>query len=312
MLVNKQQWCAFLCSLAMLLSCASMLFPAASNAQTSLPIFTDTSNSDCATGNGIVYSVALPALSEGQVLYIKTDASNLETNISVFMQSDDGSCSLIKTVKANDSSWVRVSRITPEFAGEKNTAVLSSNNLGANIYASVATILVVDSGDCQRFEQLECIGDYEGTAGAVEPVTVSAPGEFVTIQSIPDITDESIKYVEYYDGGDFLYVTPEIEAVRREYLRGGERTIKKVVYLTNDRLVTVTEKIQMPKDPLYSQYIRSSIYRLGGQARFLAALVLFVAGIFILRWIVRRWHAWRTYKTGHGIDAYLRTHQKND
>lgn len=271
-------------------------------------VLTTGGTGNCAPTDLLNYSVFVPSLTAGQDMYIKTNAANLTTDIQVFVQTQAGKCLPLGKVVANDKQWTKVARVTEKVAGEEVNLVLAGSNLGADIYASVATVLLVPNGSCEQIKT-QCVGGLNGQKGAIEPVAVSGPGEFVTVQTIPDLSNESIIYVEYYDGGEFLYVTKDIQPVDRNYLRGGDRTVKKVVYLTNNQLFTITEKVTMPKDPLYSQYIKSTFYRLGGQAR--AVVIMLGVGLAALLSVllVRRIHAWRTYRTGHGIDTYLRTHK---
>jgi len=270
--------------------------------------FLSGNTASCAPGNLLNYSVAVSELTAGQDVYVKTNAANLKTDIQVYVQTQDGACRLVAKVNANDKQWTKAGRITGATAGSEVSLVLAGSNLGADIYASVATVLLVPPGYCDSVKT-QCQGTFNGQTGAIEPVTVSAPGEFVTVQTVPSLAAESIAYVEYYDGGEFLYVTKDIQPVNKNYLRGGDRTVKKAVYLSNNRLFTITETVSMPKDPLYSQYLKSTFYRLGGQARAVVMLLGIGVTALLIVFIVRRIHAWRTYRTGHGIDAYLKTHK---
>lgn len=263
----------------------------------------------CGPSDRLTYSVTVPELRESDEMYLKTNAANLISTIDVYLQQGE-ECAKFGTLTANDKTWTRLGTVTSKTAGQDVLLVLASPNLGADIYASVATVLMVPPGHCESVK-LQCIGSFKGYSGAIEPVAVSAPGEFVTVQEIPDLSQEKLLYVEYYDGGDFLYVQNEITDVDQRYLRGGDRTVKKVVYLSNNRLFTITEQVGMPRDPLYSQYIKSSFFRLGGQTRLALGIVGVALVVGLLLLIIRRIHAWRTYRSGHGIDNYLRTHKNS-
>lgn len=271
--------------------------------------FSTVAGQTCGPSDRLTYSVTVPELRESDEFYLKTNAANLISTIDVYVQQGED-CVKFGTVTANDKSWTRLGTVTSKTTGQDALLVLSSPNLGADIYASVATVLMVPPGRCESVK-MQCVGGFEGYTGAIEPVAVSAPGEFVTVQQIPDLSQEKLLYVEYYDGGDFLYVQNEITDVDQRYLRGGDRTVKKVVYLSNNRLLTITEQVAMPRDPLYSQYIKSSFFRLGGQTRLALGIVSVALVIGLLLLVIRRIHAWRTYRSGHGIDNYLRTHQKS-
>ncbi len=311
MLVKLSQTTCGKLILSLLFSTGLFLaIPGAASAQVSpFESFSTVGSASCGPSDRLTYSVAAPDLTESETIYIKTNAANLTSTIDVYLESDSG-CSKIGTVTANDKSWSKLTDVSEKIAGSSGTLILASPNLGADIYASVATILITPPGLCTDVNA-NCMGDFQGYTGAIEPVTVSVPGEFVTVQTIPDVNQETILYVEYYDGGEFLYTLPEVTDIDQNYLRGGERTVKKVVYLSNNKLFTITEQVQMPSDPLYSQYIKSSFFRLGGQTRLVLGLVGLVAVVLLIAWIIRRIHARRTYRTGHGIDAYLRTHHND-
>jgi hypothetical protein len=236
---------------------------------------------------------------------IKTNAANLKTSVSVYIQDNETArCTKIGQAVASDDGWARIGKIDKSETGER-TFLVSGENLGADIYASVATVLIVPSGVCIP-RNLACEGEFSGRKGAIEPITISQPGEFITVQTVQGLESEKILYVEYYDGGEFLYESSEIAPVDKRYLRGGTRTVKTVVYFTNNRLLTITDEIKMPTDPLYSQYVKSSFFRLGSQTR--VVLILLVAGVvvWLIVALIRYIHRRRTYRNGHGIDAYLR------
>ncbi|TXG76212.1 hypothetical protein E6P97_03915 [Patescibacteria group bacterium] len=259
----------------------------------------------CGPDNEQSYTTIVADLPAGS-LYLKTNATGLSSKITMYLQRNGGDCQRVGTVTANDKTWTKVTALRPEVAADELTVTLSSESLGADIYASVATILVVPPGSCKV--TTDCTGTLQNERGVIEPVTVSLPSEFVTVQTVPNLASEKIMYVEYYDNGEFLYTTPDIRPVDQNYLRGGTRTVKKVVYLTNNRLFTISDTIARPSDPLYSQYLKSTFYRLGSQARAVVTIIG-IAGVgLIISYLIRRLHAWRTYRSGHGIDNYLKSH----
>ncbi len=260
----------------------------------------------CGGNTATLFSVSLEALPDGDI-YVRTNAAGLRTKISVFIESvNDGTCKKIGTVNATDKAWARVGSVpNAERSGQRNI-VLASPYLGADAYASVATVLFAPKDLCQP--KIACDVQYEGVDVAIEPETISGSGELVTVQTVTDISGEKIERVEYFDGGDFLYTSNKLSAVNQNYLRGGDRTIKKVAYLGNNRKFTATERVAMPSDPLYSQYIKSSFYRLSGQTKVILVAVGVGLLVALLVYGVRRLHAWRTYRNGHGIETYLQTH----
>ncbi|MBP7807487.1 hypothetical protein KA047_03250 [Candidatus Saccharibacteria bacterium] len=260
----------------------------------------------CGGNTATLFSVSLETLPDGEV-YVRTNAAGLRTKISVFIESvADGTCKKIDTVTATDKAWARVGSLSKAERDGQRSIILASPYLGADAYASVATVLFAPKDLCRP--KIACDTQYEGVDGAIEPVTISGSGELVTVQTVTDISGEKIERVEYFDDGEFLYTGNTLSSVDQNYLRGGDRTVKKVAYLTNDRKFTATEQVAMPSDPLYSQYIKSSFYRLSGQTKLILVAIgtLLLVGLFVYG--LRRFHAWRTYRNGHGIETYLQTH----
>lgn len=260
----------------------------------------------CGGNAATSFNVALETIPEGD-LYVRTNAAGLNTKISVFIEStDDGTCKKIGTVNASDKAWARVGSVPDAARDGQRSIVLTSPYLGADAYASVATVLFAPTDLCRP--KVACNAQYEGVDVAIEPETISGSGELVTVQTVSDVSTEKIERVEYFDDGIFLYTSSELSAVNQNYLRGGTRTIKKVAYLSDNRKFTATEQVAMPSDPLYSQYIKSSFYRLSGQTKVILVVIGTVILVSLLVYGLRRFHAWRTYRNGHGIETYLQTH----
>lgn len=256
-----------------------------------------------------MFSSMVESLPSGK-LYLKTNAARLKTDGAIYVEDiETGKCAAIGKANINDKTWTYIGNVSSKLGGKPANLVISSSYIGADAYASVATALIIPDDRC-KLTKTGCLGTYAGNKGVIEPQTISVPGDFITVQTIPEISSEKIMYVEYYDGGDFLYAIKSIEDVQRQYLRGGDRSVKKVVYLTNNRLFTVTEKVSMPKDPLYSQYLKSTFYRLGSQTKVVLILIGSVVLLFLGITAIRRFHAWRTYRNGHGIETYLHTHHQ--
>lgn len=259
----------------------------------------------CGPSDQQTFSAAVDSLPTGD-LFIKTNGLDLTTQVSLYLENyETGSCDLVGTVTANDKSWTRVGRIATEI-NEPVSIVVASPLLGADAYASVASVMSADPSIC--VPDKVCLSTFQGYPATLEPVIISSPGDLVTVQEVVPAEGKQIRYVEYYDGGKFLYTTSEIEEVDRRYLRGGNRDVSKIVFFTDATKVTINETVAMPADPLYSQYIASTFYRLSNQVKVL--LLMFMGGLLIygVFYSIRRFHARRTFRTGHGIDDYLRTH----
>ncbi len=207
----------------------------------------------------------------------------------------------MRSVKSKESSWTKIGTIPATVQGKQADMVVSAADFKLeNVYSNIASILVVNPKVC-KITQTDCIARYGGAKVLVEPKTLSGNQDHISLQVVKPFADQMIDYVDYFDGGEFLYRSKSIDPVDERYLRGGERQVRKTVHLSGGSVLHIDEVSNQPNDPLYSKYLSSSFFRLSRQFK----IVIVVAGVAIIGLVslgaLRFVHKRRQYMRSHGF-----------
>jgi len=254
----------------------------------------------CGASDGAQVTTNVTSLPSGDV-YIRTQKSNQYTRFDVAVSVAGGGCLKMRSVKSKESSWTKIGTIPATVQGKQADMVVSAADFKLeNVYSNIASILVVNPKVC-KITQTDCIARYGGAKVLVEPKTLSGNQDHISLQVVKPFADQMIDYVDYFDGGEFLYRSKSIDPVDERYLRGGERQVRKTVHLSGGSVLHIDEVSNQPNDPLYSKYLSSSFFRLSRQFK----IVIVVAGVAIIGLVslgaLRFVHKRRQYMRSHGF-----------
>ncbi len=265
---------------------------------TDLPIFQP---NNCGGGDLTDFSVLLTTQIKGD-LYVRLPPKTEPTTIHLYsMPLLGGSCTSLGSITAQTNQW---KKIASNVVLEKDTSlVIEGDNVGAEPYAAVASILIIpDSSICVPDQ--DCESSYKGYSGILQPALISGNTDQIALYQANPISDIKYKTINYYSDGSFLYSSKKLLPLNKNYLAGGVHSTSIQVIFKNGETFSINKSINNGVDWSGSLLVKSVAYKHLGQAAIFVFIGIFILIISLILWISRKIYKKRMYKIEHGLDKY--------